>query len=386
MSADSGKFSGTLPYAATTLLVECAAYQSRLIPIQRSTGKASVVVIIPLLPVTEQAKNKPYRQTEQTAYVQDNETRSAGHDTAGVQRGIFRVFDATRNTPLPATVCFFFTKSGRKTCLTTNASGQVSLAFRERDIVALEASASDYEPYAGNLVIEQLGGSSVKHAIPMNRTLTLLAVEAKGATRCMIRVGQQIVPLTVLQPGRFAAYDLLPGQYELSIGYGKHAVQRTVDLRSGLNWTSFTKSADTIAIVKSPRPATAPEPSVRNHELAPSLLSIDSIPMIYFEQSSYVLRPDSQRVLQQVAQYMKTHPDYTLEITGHTDNVGTPSLNQTLSMYRAMVTASFLARQGVDDDRFIKAGLGGNQPLATNDTEINKARNRRVSLKLISTR
>jgi outer membrane protein OmpA-like peptidoglycan-associated protein len=387
MSGDSGKFSGTLPYAATTLLVECTAYQSRLIPVRQSTGRgrASAVVLVPLLPVVAQAKDKPYQQTEQTAYVQENVPRSTGRDTADVQRGTFRIFDAIRNTPLPATVCFFFTKSGRKTCLTANRSGQLSLAFKEHDIVAIEATVPDYQPYAGNLVIEQLGGTSIQHAIPMTRTLTLLAVTAEGATRCTIRSGQQTMRLTALQTGRFAGYDLLPGQYELSVSYGNRSVQRVIDLRSGLSWTAFARNADTIAIVKAPLLSVS-ESVVSNQQPNLSLPSPDSIPMIYFEQSSYLLKPDSQRVLQQVAQYMKTHADCTLEITGHTDNVGALALNQTLSMYRAMVTANFLTRQGVSDKRFIKAGLGGSQPLVTNDTETNKARNRRVSLKLIPTR
>jgi len=387
MSGDSGKFSGTLPYAATTLLVECATYQSRSIPVRQPTGRsrASVVVVLPLLPVVAQAKDKPYQQTEQTAYTQEHTTRPTGRDTADVQRGTFRIFDAIRNTPLPATVCFFFTKSGRKTCLTANTSGQLSMAFKEHDIVAIEATTPDYQPYAGNLVIEQLGDSAVQHAIPMTRTLTLLAVSAEGATRCTIRSGQQTVPLTAVQSGRFAGYDLLPGQYELSVSYGKHTVQRAIDLRSGLSWRTFVMSTDTIAIVKAPR-LSASESVVVNQQPNLSLPSLDSIPMIYFEQSSYLLKPDSQRVLVQVAQYMKTHADCTLEITGHTDNVGAVALNQTLSMYRAMVTANFLSRQGVSDDRFIKAGLGGSQPLVTNDTETNKARNRRVSLKLIPTR
>lgn len=387
LSADSGKFSGILPYAATTLLIECTAYQSRSIPIRQPTGRgrASAVVIMPLLPVVAQAKDKPYQQTEQTAYIQEHTTQSTGRDTTDVQRGNFRVFDAIRNTPLPATVCFFFTKSGRKTCLTANASGQLSLAFSEHDIVAIEATAPDYQPYAGNLVIEQLGGTSVQHAIPMTRTLTLLAVTAEGATRCTIRSGQQIMRLIAIQPGRFAGYDLLPGQYELSVSYGNRTVQRAIDLRSGLSWTTFIRSTDTVAIVNAPR-LTDPGSLVSSQQSNLSLLSPDSLPMIYFEQSSYLLKPDSQRVLELVAQYLKTHPDYTLAITGHTDNIGTPSLNQTLSMYRAMVTASFLTRQGISDERFIKAGLGSSQPLVTNDTETNKARNRRVSLKLIPTR
>nr|WP_262924058.1 OmpA family protein [Spirosoma liriopis] len=106
--------------------------------------------------------------------------------------------------------------------------------------------------------------------------------------------------------------------------------------------------------------------------------------MIYFEQSSYQLRPDSQNVLTQVVDYLKTHPTYSLQITGHTDNVGDPQLNQTLSVYRARATANFLTKHGISEDRLTKEGIGSSQPLAPNTTEANRVINRRVSLKLIT--
>jgi outer membrane protein OmpA-like peptidoglycan-associated protein len=384
MSGDSGTFSGNLPHTATALLVERATYQSRLIPIGQADRRSSPVVVIPLLPVVAQAEDRPYQQTEQTAYVQENITRPTGQDSAAVQRGTFRVFDAIRDKPVQASVCFFFTKSGKKQCLTTDEAGLVSLPFRERDIVAIEATAPDYQPYAGNLVIDRLDKRAVQHAIPMARTLTLLAVDATGANRVAIRTGQQLVSLTAVQAGRFSAYDLRPGQYELIIKRGKQTVRQSIVVRSGLNWTSVTRTTDTLATPKTSRQVAQETGAVRQKSEQP-LPFLDSIPLIYFEQSSYQLKPESQRILQQVAQYMNTHPACTLAITGHTDDVGDRSLNKILSVYRAMVTATFLTRQGVSDSRLQQQGFGGSQPLFPNDTEANRALNRRVFLKLTAT-
>ncbi len=384
MSGDSGKFSGNLPHTATALLVERTAYQSRLIPIGQADRRSSPVVMIPLLPVIAQAEDRPYQQTEQTAYVQENVTRPTDQDSATVQRGTFRVFDAIREQPIQASVCFFFTKSGKKQCLTTDEAGLVSLPFRERDIVAIEATAPDYQPYAGNLVIDRLDNRAVQHAIPMTRTLTLLAVDAAGANRVALRSSQQLVSLKAMQAGRFSAYDLLPGQYELVVSHGKQTDRQPITVRSGLNWLSIRQPTDTLARPKQNRQAALESETARQKPEQP-LAFLDSIPLIYFEQSSYQLKPESQRVLQRVAQYMTTHPACTLAITGHTDDVGDRSLNKTLSVYRAMVTATFLTRQGVSDSRLQQEGLGGSQPLYPNDTEANRALNRRVFLKLTAT-
>jgi outer membrane protein OmpA-like peptidoglycan-associated protein len=81
---------------------------------------------------------------------------------------------------------------------------------------------------------------------------------------------------------------------------------------------------------------------------------------------------------------MKVHRSYTLQITGHTDNVGNPQINHTLSVYRAQATARFLTNQGILDSLLTKDGIGSRQPIAPNDTETTRALNRRVSLKLIT--
>lgn len=385
ISDETGKFSGVLSNATTGLSVVFPAYQSQFIPVQppADNGSESVMIIIPLLPVATQVENRPYQQTQQTAYLQEASMRSSASDTTNVQHGVFRVFDAVDNKPLPATVCFFFTRSSQKKCLTATASGLIALDFREKDIVAIEATSPNHQPYAGNLVIDQFGGRSLQHPIPMNRTLTILAVQAEGAARCTIQAGPRTWSLTTLQAGRFVAYNLAPGPYALTVFYGKRILRSTGELRSGLNWTSIVSGADTIAALNKEKQVADYSPIRQTYA---ERVRFDSIPMIYFEQSSYSLKFDAQQVLYQVAHYMKANPNYTLEITGHTDNVGTPSLNQTLSMYRAMVTASFLSQQGVNDNRISKVGLGGSQPLVANDTEANRARNRRVYLKLVATR
>lgn len=78
---------------------------------------------------------------------------------------------------------------------------------------------------------------------------------------------------------------------------------------------------------------------------------------------------------------MTKHPDWTLDVNGHTDNIGGPAFNQTLSARRAdAVKKALVQRHHIAADRFQTAGYGLSQPRATNDTLDGRALNRRVEL------
>ena len=99
---------------------------------------------------------------------------------------------------------------------------------------------------------------------------------------------------------------------------------------------------------------------------------------IYFDQSKYELRPESREQLQKLYRTLRDNPKLKIEIAGHTDNVGDTRLNQYLSENRARVIYSFLLRKNIAFSRLRHRGYGQSKPVAPNDTEENKALNRRV--------
>jgi outer membrane protein OmpA-like peptidoglycan-associated protein len=379
MSSDSGTFSVSLPCGTTALSIERTGYRSQTISIRLSANQRnkSVTVMIPFIPVDRQNQDTPYLQTEQTSYVQSDGTVS---DSNAVQHNTFLVTDAILGKPLSSSVCFFYTKTGEKRCLGTNALGKLERDFDQKDIIALEVRATGYQPYDGNLIVEQLNGQSLQHEIRLQRELTLFSVNAPNATYCELRTPIKIIPLLAVSGfvNQYVSYDAAPGSYELMVRYGDKVTRRPVRLATGLNTITINQPAQNIA------PASVVVAPLEAVTAGPALVLPDSIPMIYFEQGSYQLRSDSQAVLKQIAQYMKTHKSDTLQIIGHTDNVGDPKVNRTLSLYRAMATARFLTNLGITDNRLTKDGIGSRQPIASNDTETNRALNRRVSLKLIT--
>jgi OmpA-OmpF porin, OOP family len=79
-----------------------------------------------------------------------------------------------------------------------------------------------------------------------------------------------------------------------------------------------------------------------------------------------------------VKEVLVANPKITIQVQGHTDNVGQGPYNLTLSQQRADAVRTYLTAHGIEGSRLVSKGFGMNQPLVPNDTEGNRARNRRV--------
>jgi outer membrane protein OmpA-like peptidoglycan-associated protein len=122
-------------------------------------------------------------------------------------------------------------------------------------------------------------------------------------------------------------------------------------------------------------PEKKPEPQISTLPKAGSVLTVKQI---LFEQSTWILLPESFAELDSVVALLRQHPTVRIEVVGHTDNVGDARLNQSLSEYRARVVRHYLIGHGIAEYRIEANGYGGSRPDYSNDTEADRARNRRV--------
>lgn len=99
---------------------------------------------------------------------------------------------------------------------------------------------------------------------------------------------------------------------------------------------------------------------------------------VTFDSGKAVVREPSYRQLDDLAEYMRQKKGARVEISGHTDNVGNPKVNKSLSHKRALAVRDYLASKGVEAERIEAVGYGDERPLAPNDTEQGRARNRRI--------
>ena len=102
---------------------------------------------------------------------------------------------------------------------------------------------------------------------------------------------------------------------------------------------------------------------------------------VKFKTGSAELTSLSKYHLDDLVAQLKRHPAVKILVGGHTDNVGSLEGNIALSQSRAATVSAYLAGKGITGDRFTSQGFGPNDPLGPNDTEENRAKNRRTDFK-----
>jgi len=115
-----------------------------------------------------------------------------------------------------------------------------------------------------------------------------------------------------------------------------------------------------------------------NEEGCPVSFNFD----VRFENNSDKISPSSMDRIKEFAQFLKANPKYKAEIQGYTDSKGSAAYNLKLSTKRAKAVYEALISLGVDKNRLSYKGYGEANPIASNDTEEGKAKNRRVVAKI----
>ncbi|HVV54683.1 MAG TPA: OmpA family protein [Mucilaginibacter sp.] len=105
---------------------------------------------------------------------------------------------------------------------------------------------------------------------------------------------------------------------------------------------------------------------------------------IFFDTNKFDIKPESKPELQKLIDFLTLNPTIHIEISGHTDNVGSAESNQALSENRAKAVYEYLIANGIKADRLTYKGYGETQPIAGNDTDEGKAKNRRTEFKIIA--
>ena len=103
---------------------------------------------------------------------------------------------------------------------------------------------------------------------------------------------------------------------------------------------------------------------------------------IQFESNSYILTRSSYGELEKVVALLKANPELHIELSAHTDDIGTDAYNDQLSAKRGEATLEYIVKKGIDRSRLTSIGYGKHKPLVPNDSDKNRAINRRVEFKV----
>ncbi len=104
---------------------------------------------------------------------------------------------------------------------------------------------------------------------------------------------------------------------------------------------------------------------------------------VLFETGRSELLPGSIRTIEKLAEFLKDNPKRLVLIEGHTDNVGSPTANLDLSLRRSAAVSEALSENGIVSERLFVRGYGEAYPVASNDDDGGRQRNRRVEIVIL---
>lgn len=105
---------------------------------------------------------------------------------------------------------------------------------------------------------------------------------------------------------------------------------------------------------------------------------------VLFKTAEAIVLPESFAELDALAAYLLENTGVRMEISGHTDHIGEAEANRILSEQRAKAVCQYLTEKGVTSERLIAKGYGESKPVAGNETEAGRKRNRRVECKVVT--
>jgi len=104
---------------------------------------------------------------------------------------------------------------------------------------------------------------------------------------------------------------------------------------------------------------------------------------LMFERSKPNLLEDSYPALEKLVGILLENPNLKIELSGHTDGLGSQKAKQNLSFRRVERIKDYLTEFGIERKRIETIGYGGSRPIAPNDNEENRAKNRRVEIRVL---
>ncbi|MEO0102562.1 MAG: OmpA family protein [candidate division WOR-3 bacterium] len=273
-----------------------------------------------------------------------------------------RVYEANTGKPLAARLSF--PNTDLPPVLSDSTTGAFRLTEVPTGTVAIEAEKEGYFKYSVSATIRENELTSIE--IPLSPSFLASVVTGKVSDR---KTGEPIAAEIIFE--------------------GASIPPIKTDPKTGIYRTELPVGAYT-AMVKAENYITQSLPViVEKDKVTEKNFSLVSVGMtitlkVLFDFNKATIKSESYRGLDEAAQILKDNPKISVEIQGHTDNIGSDAYNQKLSERRAQAVANyFISQHGIDANRLRTKGYGESKPIAPNDTEEGRALNRRVEFVVI---
>ncbi|RCW32040.1 OmpA family protein [Marinilabilia salmonicolor] len=253
-------------------------------------------------------------------------------------------------------------------------TGAFEITFEDKFDLRMIVSAKDYHLYSSELLLKNTLGDSEEKNIELEKSVIAYTLSGK----VMEEKTNDAVPaeLAVFEPGEENAFlvafaDSTTGKYSLTVYEdGPYLVEVNAD---GYFFNNFPLQFHPDTTLK-----------INNIGLKPMARGARIVAEnILFTSGKATLRAESYPELNRLARLLSENPSVKIEVSGHTDNTGSASLNKRLSKSRALSVKRYLEGQGIAPERIDYEGYGFDQPIAPNITPEGRALNRRVEIKVI---
>lgn len=371
----AGHFTLEVSDSTESLSFAAEGYPTTTVPVNiigKADKHAQFVISVPVISRDSQQVAKVYQPPISTPTAQPS-------GLSKTRNVYFQVQHARTFKRIPAMICFTHPRQGRTKCVEVDSSRVPSFAqLTPGETIAFEVRADGFQTYRGELLVGQSEAVDVLYQIKLLPLYNVLAASYD------VPVNQKLYyEFRYANNANFISRHDRPIRYFEWLGFkpgqdykllattidGRVVADETFRIKPGLNFKAFW--------------IRHPEQSELVGNQIEQATYFDST-VLYFNQSDYSLRSEVKGRLDSVAWRMNNRHTMLGRITGYTDNVGKRGLNMTLSEYRTRVVAQYLRQKGVGANQLSSSWKGPDAPAAPNDTEENKAKNRRVVIRFFT--
>jgi len=286
------------------------------------------------------------------------------------------IYDQESREPIGAEILFSpaGTDSVAHRIFADPEDGGYSITFADKQDFEMTVRARDYYSHTEELLLSRTYGDEEEKNIGLEKSIT----EYTLSGRVTEEETDDPVPAEIAVFGaseddaaEVIYADTITGKYSITVDDpGPFLVELNAD---GYFFDNFSVEFHPDSTLK-----------VRNVEMR-SMKKGASIVAdnILFTTGEATLRAESYQELDRLVRLLKENPSVRIEVSGHTDNTGSASLNKRLSKERALSVKRYLESKGIDPDRIEYEGYGFERPIAPNTTEEGRAKNRRVEIEVI---
>ena len=285
-----------------------------------------------------------------------------------------KVIDAITKQPIATKITSKSNNNKEKTISTVvDANGSFSMIYRVGSKYELSTSLlSDYFPYRGFMDM-----TTAKETDNIDKNIELIPKKIPYQFQLLDKETKAILKDPKVKVMDAETKQLLEVKVEKDIAIVTVEIGKAYKFAANaLGYAFFSRGF---------KPDTADVFKDRLKKVPLAVLKKDAVVQlqdITFETGKADLRPDSNEELDRLVSLLEGNRTIKVEISAHTDDVGNDDSNLKLSEKRAKTVVDYLTTKGIKAERMTAKGYGETQPLGANDTDENKAKNRRVQFKI----